>query len=414
MKAGQLYLKTMPFVWAKLLLGLVTVFISLALLAVFGGIAYLFGSAGVGCVLFLVWLAAVGIVRFVIMHYIGYLIKAGHIAVMAEAVVTGRVPNNQIAYGKNAVKERFATSNVYFVIDKLVRVAVKQIQRVVGKAGNMLGFVPGMKQITGLAQFFVELSLGYVDECCLGYTFYKKEQGAFKSAADGVVIYAQNWKTLLGDAAKTMAMVIFGVAAITVALVIFFALLLFFLNKANFLPDWGGYGVQICGTLAFILALLLAIMVKWAFMDSFVLARTMVSYMGVAPTTTITFDLYEKLCKLSAKFKELFNKGQKEDAGQGGNAQNGGQTPQASSAGEIGHAQSAPAPAPDAPPPPAPAPTPAAAPPPPPPPPPPVQAAAPVQPPVQAAEEKPAFCCECGAKIKRGAKFCGECGAKQS
>jgi hypothetical protein len=390
MKAGQLYLKTMPFVWAKLLLGLVTVFISVVLLAILMGIAWLFKSVGVGCILFLLWLVAVNIVRFVIMHYIGYLIKAGHIAVMAEAVTTGRVPSNQVSYGKNAVKERFATSNVYFVIDKLVKVAVKQIQRGIGRAGNMFGFVPGMKQITGLAQFFVELSLGYVDECCLGYTFYKKEQGAFKSAADGVVIYAQNWKILLGDAAKTMVMVILGVAAITVALVIFFGILVWLLP----LPGLGGAGKEVWGLIAFGLALLLAITVKWAFMDSFVLARTMVSYMGVAPTTTITFDLYEKLCKLSAKFKELFNKGQKE-----GNAQNEGSAPQANNAGELGHPQT----------PPAPAPVPSA-------PPTQPQAAAPVQTaPVQtnAAEEKPAFCGECGAKIKRGAKFCGECGAKQ-
>ena len=34
--------------------------------------------------------------------------------------------------------------------------------------------------------------------------------------------------------------------------------------------------------------------------------------MQVAPTTQITFDLYGKLCNLSKKFKELFNKGTSE------------------------------------------------------------------------------------------------------
>ncbi|GHU79624.1 hypothetical protein FACS1894191_2850 [Clostridia bacterium] len=48
------------------------------------------------------------------MHYIGYMLKAGHIAVITEAVVTGQVPSDQIAYGKQRVTERFATSNVYF------------------------------------------------------------------------------------------------------------------------------------------------------------------------------------------------------------------------------------------------------------------------------------------------------------
>ena len=34
--------------------------------------------------------------------------------------------------------------------------------------------------------------------------------------------------------------------------------------------------------------------------------------MEVAPSTQITFDLYDKLCKLSNKFKELFGKAKAE------------------------------------------------------------------------------------------------------
>jgi hypothetical protein len=356
MKAKELYFKTMPFVWAKLLLALVTVAISAVLLGVLLGIGWLLKSWGVTFFMFLIWLGLVNVVRFIVMHYFGYLVKAGHIAVMAEAVTTGRVPDNQVAYGKRMVMERFATSNVYFAIDKLVAAAVKQIQRVVGKLGKTLNFVPGMNTVTGLAQFFVELSLGYVDECCLGYTFYKREQGAFKSAADAVAIYAQNWKKLLGSAAKTMAMVIVGIVVITLALFIVFGVLVRLLS----LPDGAGLA-------AFLLALLIAMAVKYAFMDSFVLARTMVAYMEDAPTTTIQFDLYGKLCNMSSKFKELWNKGQQEQPGSQ-------PVPQPAYAAAGG--------------------TPAAA------------------GPVAATDEKPAFCGQCGAKNQRGVKFCGSCGAK--
>jgi hypothetical protein len=341
----------MPFVWAKLLLGLATVLISAVLFGILMGLAWLFDSESVGVVMFVIWISAVGVVRFIIMHYFGYLVKAGHIAVMAEAVTTGRVPDNQVAYGKQMVTERFATSNIYFAVDKLVSGAVKQIQRGIGKLGNALDFIPGMKQVAGLAQFFIELSLGYIDECCLGYTFYKKEQGAFKSAADGVVIYAQNVKILLAGAAKTMAMVLLGMAGITLGLF----LVLGILFRVFAWPGW----------VAFVIALLIALSIKSAFMDSFILARTMADYMDVAPTTVITFDLYGKLCNLSSKFKELFNKGQKEEpAPQPAYAAAGGYTP------------------------------------------------APMQTVSQAVpEDKPAFCGQCGAQNKRGAKFCGGCGA---
>jgi len=221
-----------------------------------------------------------------------------------------------------------------------------------------MSFIPGMQQVAGLAQFFVELSLGYVDECCLGYTFYQKEQGAFKSAADGVVIYAQNWKTLLGSAAKTMLMVILGLLGITLVLFLLLALLF----RAF---DWPGW-------VAFVIALLIALAIKYAFMDSFILARTMAAYMGVAPTTVITFDLYGKLCNLSSKFKELFNKGQKEEP-----------SAQASYTPPAGdYAYTAQEPAYNS----------------------------------EAQENVPdyIFCGQCGSKNERGTKFCGSCGSKLS
>ena len=34
--------------------------------------------------------------------------------------------------------------------------------------------------------------------------------------------------------------------------------------------------------------------------------------MEVAPQTEISYDLYDKLCKLSGKFKDLFNKARNE------------------------------------------------------------------------------------------------------
>ncbi len=298
MKAKDIFFKTLPFVWAKLLLGLATVLISGILLAVLMGIGALIGNDNAGVIMFVIWLCGAGVVRFFLTHYIGYMLKAGHIAVMVEAVTTGRVPQNQIAYGKQKVTERFATANIYFAVDKLISGAVKQIQRGIGRVGNLLSAIPGIGAVTGLAQFFIGLSLGYIDECCLGYTFYKKEQGAFKSAADGIVIYSQNWKTLLGSAAKTMLMVVFGLIGITLALFI----LLGFIFRLISVP----------GIWAFLISFFIALAVKSAFIDSFILSRTMAAYMKVAPSTVITFDLHGKLCGVSAKFKELFNKGAQE------------------------------------------------------------------------------------------------------
>ncbi len=59
---------------------------------------------------------------------------------------------------------------------------------------------------------------------------------------------------------------------------------------------------------AALLGLMIAVTVKVAFIDSYMLVKVMQNYMETAPTTEITFDLYEKLCKISRKFKKLFQK----------------------------------------------------------------------------------------------------------
>lgn len=297
MTAGDIFRKTMPFQMAKLVLGLITIAASAVLFLILMGIGLLFGD-GVGGIMLLIWVGATGVIRFVLMHYMGYLVKAGHVAIIAQAVTTGQIPDNQVEVGKQMVRERFLDANVYFALDKLVSGAVKQIQNVLQKAGNALDFIPGMDALVGAGKFFVEISLGYIDECCLGYTFYKKDQNAFKSAADGVVIYAQNWKKLLKDAAKTTGLVI--VMMIVMTLVIFVIMGLLFR-----LLHWNG-------TVAFLISCFFAWAVKFAFIDSWILVKMMTSYMEAAPNTQITFDLYEKLSGLSGKFKELLNKGRQE------------------------------------------------------------------------------------------------------
>ncbi len=353
MTAKQLFSKTMPFVWAKLLLGGIFLLITIILFPILIGLGWLFGDTGM-VIMFCVWLGASKFVHFILMTYFGYLIKAGHIAVIAEATATGIVPADQVNYGKAKVTERFVTSNAYFAIDKLVTAAVQQIQKGIGKVGDIFDFIPGMDSITSLAQFFVSIALGYVDECCLGWTFRNPQDSAFKSAADGVAIYAQNWKVLLKNAAKTMVKTI--LLCVVLALIIFVPIGLIFK-----LLKWSGFA-------AFVIACLAAWVVKFAVMDSYIMIEMMASYMQVAPTTQLTFDLYGKLCTISKKFKELFDQGRAEQ-------------PNQTYASANTYTQPTPAPVP-------------------------------MTAPVASTVSKPVFCGQCGAKNEPGTRFCGECGSK--
>jgi len=360
MTGKSLFSKTMPFCMAKLGLGAILVAVCTILFAILMGIGWLFGDGGI-FVCLMIWLASIKVVHWAIMHYAGYLVKAGHVAVIAETMKTGQVPANQVDYGKKMVTERFLTSNVYYAIDTLISGAIKQIQGKIDKLGTKLDFVPGMDAIANVAKVFVDVSLGYVDECCLGWTFYNKEQSAYKSAADGVLIYVQNWKAVLKNAALTVAKLM--LALVLVVLVVFVPVGLVFK-----ILKWSGLA-------AFILACLITWVFKFAFVDSYIMCQMMATYMQVAPTTTLKIDLYGTLCSFSKSFKELFEKGQAESP-----------TPAAAAAAPTYTAPAAQAPT--------------------------AQASTPAAPTPTAPANKPVFCGQCGAKNERGTKFCGSCGAK--
>lgn len=296
MGAKEVYFKTIKFVWLKLALGGALVLFSLITFAITMAIAVWTNLA----FLLYFWIIFDLVVCIWVSRYMGYMLKAGHVAVVSTAVATGQVPEKVFETGKDLVTRRFGTSNVYFVVDGLVSGAVSQLQKGLQTVDRIFGNIPGISAVVSFLQLFVKIALGYVDECCLGYTFIHPEQSAFKSAADGVVIYFQNWKKLLKNAALT-AVIVIGLS-FAAFLVPFLVLVPIF--KAIEAPTF----------IAFLLALLIAWVLKSAFIDSFMMVKMMVSYMEVAPATEITFDLYGKLCKLSAKFKELFNKGQTQAA----------------------------------------------------------------------------------------------------
>ena len=274
-----------------------------------------------------------GIVNFVINHYFAYLVKAGHVAVIAQTFKEGRVPDNCVSVGKAMVKDRFGTANAYFAIDKLVS---------------------GADSVKSATNFFLNISLGYIDECCLSYTFYNKGQNAYKSACDGVVIYAQNWKHLLKNAAMTALTVIVSILVVTLVAFVLF-------GGAFRLLGWSGF-------VAFVLAVMLAWTIKFAFIDSWMMVKMMHGYMQVAPSTVITYDLFTRLSALSSSFKKLFNESRV--------------TPMVETVVEPTAESAVQA-----------------------------EAEAPLTP-IPTEETKTRFCPECGTPLKEGMAFCGNCGTK--
>ncbi len=234
--------------------------------------------------------------------YINYMIKAAHVAVISEMTINGGLPEGESMYnhGVAKVKRFFVASNVLFGLDRLVSGTVKQIQRVFGGIGEFLKFIPGVKGLMNIINFFVDIILNYVDECIMGYIFLNEGQNVWKSAADGVVLYAQNWKTILKTGLKIL---LFLLLFFVVAFLIFYGIINGVLGGAE------GLG-SLATPFSIVLTYIFVLVLKWAVLDSVIMIYMMNKYLKVAYGAQPSYDLYGKLQGMSKKFAELFGKAQ--------------------------------------------------------------------------------------------------------
>ncbi|RUV29664.1 hypothetical protein EOB49_35165, partial [Mesorhizobium sp. M7A.F.Ca.MR.148.00.0.0] len=100
-----------------------------------------------------------------IREYILYVVKAGHIAVMVHLIDGRDIPSgeDQIAYARDIVTQRFAEANILFVVDQLVKGAIRAITGLLGGIAAFLP-IPGLSGLVSFINTVIRLSLTYVDE----------------------------------------------------------------------------------------------------------------------------------------------------------------------------------------------------------------------------------------------------------
>jgi hypothetical protein len=305
MKPSAIAIKTIPFMLIRLL-AYIIFFIGICIYTAI--VVWILGVIQPEGFFAFVFFAAFGgggwYIYTLVREYINYMIKAAHVAVIAELVINGQVPDgfNMYNHGVAKVKKFFVASNVLFALDRLVSGTVKQIQRVLGGIGEFLKFIPGVKGVVKALNIFVDIIMNYIDECIMAYIFLNEGQNVWKSACDGVVLYAQNWKTILKTGAKILAF-----------LLVFF-LLFYLLFVGLFTNIFSGIDSDtLAGPIAWVLTYLFVMVLKWAILDSIIMIYMMSAYLKVAYGAQPSYDLYGKLEGMSKKFKELLGKARNEN-----------------------------------------------------------------------------------------------------
>lgn len=300
--ALELVLKTMPFVLLRMA---VLIGFSLAGILWFAMVAFFAGKSegahsGAGPLVFIAFIIPIGFF-FALRRYVLHLLAAAHVACLTDLIMNGKLPEgDMIAYGKKRVKDEFTQVNVLYLVDALVAAVVRQFHAAMNFFAAILP-IPGLRSLANLVDSVMRAATTYMDEAILSYNFSKPGEDVWVSARDGLILYAQNSKTILKTAVwslildwgSSIAVFIFCLAP-----------------AAAVMHIMSGSGGQIGagGMFAAAIAVLFAISLRMALIQPICLTMILLSFHACAATQTPDPEWQQKLMTVSSKFRELCDK----------------------------------------------------------------------------------------------------------
>jgi len=233
---------------------------------------------------------------YLIREYILYMVKAGHITVLVhllngDDVKPGR---EQIDLAVSEVKSRFVESSVLFGLDQLIKGVLKAINGMLLTIANWLP-IPGIETLANFASTIIKLSLTYVDEVILGYLIHTNAKNPWQGARDGLVLYAQNYKSLVKNA------IFLSVIVWAASILLFILVWGPFAALVAFVPGFGGFW-------SFIVTLIFVYSIKAAVIDPLAMTAMMQVFFNVTEGQEPKQEWVDKIDGLSDKFKEMGKK----------------------------------------------------------------------------------------------------------
>jgi len=234
-----------------------------------------------------------GAVMYWAREYILYIVKAGHIAVLIELIDGKPMPDgrSQIAHASSVVKERFAQASVLFAIDQLVKGVIAAITGLVRGILAILP-LPGAQQISGILHAFLRVAVGFIDEVILAHTMRTGSTNAWGSAKEALILYGQNYKVMLKNAAW-LAVIVYLLSFLVFLVMLAPAALVVYLMPGA----WAAGG--------FVFALLFAWSVKAALLEPFAIACLMQVYFKTIEGQQPDPEWEARLEQMSGKFRTL-------------------------------------------------------------------------------------------------------------
>lgn len=238
-----------------------------------------------------------------ILRYMLHLIECGHVAVLTELIVHGRVGNgteSMFAYGKRIVTEKFGQVNVLFAMNLLVRGVVNAVHNTIEGIGDMLP-IPGVDSIAKLITAILRAATRYMDKVLFSYNLACGDTNPWRNAQDGLVYYAQNAKPILKQSVWIVVLEHVLSAVMWLVLLIPAAMLTAILPHS--VREMGGI-------VTIVIAVLFALAARGAFLKPLFLIMVMVRFHVLIEHEPLNQDWVVRLNQLSDKFRHLGKKAQ--------------------------------------------------------------------------------------------------------
>jgi hypothetical protein len=234
-----------------------------------------------------------GAIMYWAREYILYIVKAGHIAVLIEMIDGKPMPQDksQVGHATSVVKERFVEASVLFGIDQLVKGVIGAITGLVRGILTVLP-IPGAQQLSSILHAFLRVAVGFIDEVILAHAIRTRSTNPWGSAREALVLYGQNYKIMLKNAAWLAAIVYLLSFLVFLVMLAPAALVVYLMPGA-----WTAGG--------FVFALLFAWSVKAALLEPFAITCLMQVFFKTIEGQQPDPEWDARLEQMSAKFRKL-------------------------------------------------------------------------------------------------------------
>ena len=318
MSNKEVYKKTLVFSIRRLLFSVICI-VLVGALAVFGFVLLdkltdkgLIGL-GIGVVLGIIIVA-------VLAHFIAYTYSAGQIAMMTRAVTEGTLPDDVYGEGKKIVKERFITVAGFYAATSLIKGIFNQIGNGITNLGGAIGGDTG-RSIGSAISIGIQVVVGFLCDCCLGWVFYRKDKGAVKATIEGAGIFFKNGKALIKNLGRIFGIGLASFVAIGGAFTGLFYLILSqfpdafrslsneiveaLSSEGETVSNWITNPTNLTLIAAAILGIVLWSIIHGTFIRPFILVGVLRNFMEAGLKKAPTEEDYQKLEKVSGKFAKL-------------------------------------------------------------------------------------------------------------